>query len=231
MLFRSYPVRTDPYHIYTSAGLKSINLTVRGSGGIDSEVKTNYIDVIAPVTQPIAAFTGIPVTGFAPLGVTFTDSSTGTLLTNWRWDFGDGNITNFAVQTHPYHIYTSAGLKSVNLTVTGNGGTDSEVKTNYINVTGVMTQIGVFRPSTGYWYFDNNLDGTVDKSFRYGGSTDQIIKGDWQGTGRDGIAIFRPSTGYWYFDNNLDGIVDKSFRYGGSTDQIIEGKWTFFIPL
>ena len=44
---------------------------------------------------------------------------------------------------------------------------------------------------------------------------DQIIKGDWQGTGRDGIAIFRPSTGYWYFDYNLDGIVDNSFRYGG----------------
>ena len=60
--------------------------------------------------------------------------------------------------------------------------------------------IAIFRPSTGYWYFDYNLDGIVDKSFRYGSSTDQIIKGDWQGTGRDGIAIFRPSTGYWYFD-------------------------------
>jgi hypothetical protein len=66
----------------------------------------------------------------------------------------------------------------------------------------------------------------VDKSFRYGGSTDQIIKGDWQGAGRDGIAIFRPSTGYWYFDYNLDGVVDKSFRYGGSTDIVIVGRWT-----
>jgi subtilisin family serine protease len=85
--------------------------------------------------------------------------------------------------------------------------------------------IAVFRPSTGYWYFDYNLDGIVDKSFRYGGSTDQIIKGDWNGDGSDGIAIFRPSSGYWYFDYNLDGIVDKSFRYGGSADQIIAGKW------
>jgi hypothetical protein len=84
---------------------------------------------------------------------------------------------------------------------------------------------GLFRPSTGYWYFDYNLDGTVDKSFRYGGSTDQIINGDWDGDGSDGIAIFRPSTGYWYFDYNLDGVVDKSFRYGGSTDRIIKGNW------
>jgi hypothetical protein len=83
---------------------------------------------------------------------------------------------------------------------------------------------GIFRTSTGYWYFDNNLDGVVDKSFRYGGSTDRIIVGNWQGA-NDGIAIFRPSTGYWYFDYNLDGIVDKSFRYGGNTDQIIKGDW------
>jgi uncharacterized protein YneR len=91
--------------------------------------------------------------------------------------------------------------------------------------TATSSQIGIFRPSTGYWYFDNNLDGTVDKSFRYGSSTDQIMKGNWTGTGTDGIAIFRPSTGYWYFDNNLDGTVDKSFRYGSSTDRIIAGDW------
>jgi hypothetical protein len=83
---------------------------------------------------------------------------------------------------------------------------------------------GIFHPSTGYWYFDNNLDGTTDKSFRYGGSSDQIIVGNWQAT-NDGIAIFRPSTGYWYFDYNLDGVVDKSFRYGGSSDTIIKGDW------
>ena len=101
----NYAVRTHPYHIYTSAGLKSINLTVTGTGGTDSEVKTGYISVTTPPVPPTAAFSGTPVTGYAPLGVTFTDSSTGTSLTNWRWDFGDGNITNYAVRTHPYHIY------------------------------------------------------------------------------------------------------------------------------
>jgi parallel beta-helix repeat protein len=88
----------------------------------------------------------------------------------------------------------------------------------------VSSRMGIFRPSTGFWYFDWNLDGIVDTSFRFGGSTDQTVVGDWQGIGHDDIAIFRPSTGYWYFDN-LDGIVDKSFRYGGSSDRIIVGKW------
>jgi hypothetical protein len=85
--------------------------------------------------------------------------------------------------------------------------------------------ITIFRPSTGYWYFDYDLNGMVDNSFRYGSSTDQIINGDWQGTGTNGIAIFRPSTGYWYFDYNLDGTVNKNFRFGSSTDRIIKGNW------
>ena len=66
-------------------------------------------NVTTQPAPPAAAFTGTPPSGTAPLGVTFTDSSSGTSLTNWRWDFGDGNITNYAVRTHPYHLYTSAG--------------------------------------------------------------------------------------------------------------------------
>ena len=85
--------------------------------------------------------------------------------------------------------------------------------------------IAVFRPASGHWYFDYNLDGIVEKSLRFGGSADQIIKGNWQGTERDGIAIFRPASGYWYFDYNLDGIVDNFFRFGGNADRIISGDW------
>jgi uncharacterized protein YneR len=127
---------------------------------------------------------------------------------------------------NPWHIYTAPGNYQVSLQVFDKNGYNSTQKKNYIRVISTANDgIAIFRPSSGYWYFDNNLDGIVDKSFRYGGVGDQIIRGDWQGTGKDGIAIFRPASGYWYFDNNLDGIVDKSFRYGGSTDQIIAGDW------
>ena len=101
----------------------------------------------------------------------------------------------------------------------------SDSETVVIAVTPKEDSIGIFHPSSGYWYFDNNLDGEVDASFRYGGNDDRIIRGDWDGDGKDGIAIFRPTTGYWYFDNNLDGRVDTSFRYGGSDDRIIQGDW------
>ena len=87
-----------------------------------------------PPAAPTAAFSGTPLTGTAPLNVMFTDSSTGTSITNRRWDFGDGNISNYATATNPSHRYTSSGTYSVNLTVTNAGGSNSQLRSNYISV-------------------------------------------------------------------------------------------------
>ena len=65
----------------------------------------------------------------------FTDSSTGTSITNRRWDFGDGNISNYATATNPSHRYANAGTYTVNLTVTNAGGSNSQLRSNYISVT------------------------------------------------------------------------------------------------
>ena len=177
---------------------------------------------VAKPDVPIASFIGSPTSGVFPLTVTFEDRST-RYPTSWNWSFGDGN---FNTSQNPTHTFASGGVYTVSLNVTNAQGSNTLTRPDYIGVTFTVNDgIAIFRPSTGYWYFDNNLDAIINSSFRYGGSTDQIITGDWLGTGRDGIAIFRPSTGYWYFDYNLDGIVDKSFRYGGSTDQIIKGDW------
>ena len=135
-------------------------------------------------------------------------------------------ITAGSSKQNPSHIYTKPGTYNVALQTFNENGYNSTRKTNYISVIVISNDgIAIFRNSSGYWYFDDNLDGIINKSFRYGGIGDQIVKGDWDGDGKDGIAIFRPASGYWYFDNNLDGVVDKFFRYGGSTDQIIVGKW------
>src|SRR5665647_2644204 len=84
---------------------------------------------------PLAAgFTGTPLTGTAPLDVTFSDSSTGTSITNRRWDFGDGNISSYVAATNPVHRYTSAGTYSVNLTVTNAGGSNSQLRSSYVTV-------------------------------------------------------------------------------------------------
>jgi len=84
-----------------------------------------------PVTPPIANFSGNPTEGTAPLTVQFTDLSTNT-PTSWSWDFGDGQTSE---EQNPEHIYTEAGTYTVSLTATNEGGSDDEVKTDYITVT------------------------------------------------------------------------------------------------
>jgi PKD repeat protein len=84
----------------------------------------------AIVLPPTADFAASPAQGIAPLGVAFTDLSTGD-VTRWHWDFGDGQFTN---DSEPTHVYTSAGSYTVSLALMGPGGSDVETKVEYIKV-------------------------------------------------------------------------------------------------
>jgi PKD repeat protein len=58
----------------------------------------------------------------------FTDQSTGDIA-SWSWSFGDGETSS---ERDPIHTYDTAGTYSVTLEVSGPGGAESEVKTDYI---------------------------------------------------------------------------------------------------
>jgi PKD repeat protein len=76
------------------------------------------------VAPPVAAFNASPTSGTAPLLVTFTDQSTGTIATR-SWNFGDSTS---ATGTSVTHTYNTAGTYSVTLTVTGAGQTATATK-------------------------------------------------------------------------------------------------------
>ena len=120
----------NPSHQYTSAGTYTVSLTVSGPKGSDTETRTGYIAVTA-AAAPVAQFAGDPTGGDAPLTVSFTDQSTGT-VTSWSWTFGDGGRSS---QQNPSHQYTGAGTYTVSLIVSGPGGSDTETKADYIDVT------------------------------------------------------------------------------------------------
>ncbi len=80
--------------------------------------------------MPIADFTAAPTSGVAPLNVSFADSSQGS-FTSWSWDFGDGSTST---SRNPSHTYASPGTYTVNLTVSGPGGTLTKSKANFIFV-------------------------------------------------------------------------------------------------
>jgi PKD repeat protein len=121
----------NPVHTYTSAGSYTVNLTVTGPVGSDSEVKTRYIKVTVPSPgKPVAAFSASPASGKTPLTVAFTDTSTGT-PTKWKWSFGDGTSST---QQNPKHKYSKAGKYTVTLTVTNAKGSNIVTETDYIKV-------------------------------------------------------------------------------------------------
>jgi phosphatidylinositol-3-phosphatase len=90
-----------------------------------------YNDLLGAVA-PGASFSGSPTSGIAPLPVTFTDTSTGT-ITNRFWDFGDTSTTNITTNTIS-HTY-AAGTYNVTLVVSGPAGVSTNTQTNYIVVT------------------------------------------------------------------------------------------------
>ncbi len=66
-------------------------------------------------------------------GINFVDNSIGA--TGWSWNFGPGASPATSTLQNPTNIsYSTAGTKTVTLTITGPNGSDVETKTAYINV-------------------------------------------------------------------------------------------------
>jgi PKD repeat protein len=125
-----YSYDSDPIHVYTIPGNYSVKLVVTGPDGI-SEVKVpDPVIVTEGIKIPVAAFSGEPALGYAPLIVNFTEQSSGTIDT-YLWNFGDGATSP---EKNPRHQYSSPGTYSVTLTVTGLTGSSEENKKDYITV-------------------------------------------------------------------------------------------------
>jgi PGF-pre-PGF domain-containing protein len=116
----------NPVHEYARVGNYSVNLTATNEKGSNSTQKVNYITVLPGV--PSANFQSSRTSGYAPLTVQFTDTSTGD-PTSWNWNFGDGTTLT---EKNPSHTYSTAGDYCVNLTASNAIGNSSKAAT--INV-------------------------------------------------------------------------------------------------
>ena len=113
--------------------------------------------------QLVPQFTAIPLSGCAPLVVSFQDQTTGGAA-QWRWDLGNGTISFLQ---NPSATYFTPGTYTVKLVVQTAGGTDidSITKVNYITVFAAPAVAFTGSPLTGCFplnvsFTDNSTPGS-----------------------------------------------------------------------
>lgn len=99
---------------------------------------------------PIADFSAIPLSGFAPLHVQFYDVSTAadTPITAWFWEFGDGSVSGMQ---NPAHTYTIPGTYNVSLRITDSDGSyHTRTRLEYITVYQSSTSTAAYLQMNGF---------------------------------------------------------------------------------
>ena len=117
----------NPTHVYTDTGTYVVNLLAETADGCTD---TAAVPVTITVTNPpTASFTINPSAECVPAAITFTDASSGDFpITDWSWDFGDGDTDNGQIIAP--HIYTADGIYSATLTVTDTRGCSGSISRN-----------------------------------------------------------------------------------------------------
>ncbi|MGC2237791.1 MAG: FG-GAP-like repeat-containing protein [Pyrinomonadaceae bacterium] len=78
------------------------------------------------------------------------------------------------------------------------------------------TDISIFRPSIGEWWYSRSIDGG-NYAAQFGNSADKLVPGDYTGDGRADIAVFRPVSGEWFILRSEDGSY-YSYPFGTNGD-------------
>ncbi|MBI2535058.1 MAG: hypothetical protein HYW03_23000, partial [Deltaproteobacteria bacterium] len=96
-------------------------------------------------------------------------------------------------------------------------------------------KIGVYRPSTGEWFFDLNGNGVletcgIDYCVSSFGSLGVPVVGDWNGSGVSQLGMFLTDAGQWQLDQNANEtwegcLIDTCIGPYGQTDIPIPGRW------
>lgn len=134
---------THPVHEYLSPGVYTVTLRISGPGGKDMLAIPAFITVDEPVTADFAAD---PISGPAPLTVSLSNLSSGN-FDSCLWEFGDGSTSEAC--DNPTHTYTTAGMYTVMLTISGPAGEDTLTAPDLIVVYEPVTAGFTATPTSG----------------------------------------------------------------------------------
>jgi PKD repeat protein len=139
----------------------------------------NCINIAAP---PVAQFSASSTSPVINSTVTFTDLTT-NIPTSWNWSFTPNTVTyvggTSSTSQNPQVQFTSLGTYTVSLTASNAYGSDSEIKTDYINVVAATYCIPTYTSGSGYGDYIslvqlgsiNNATGALPSPYYYYYST------------------------------------------------------------
>ncbi|MCP4420376.1 MAG: PKD domain-containing protein, partial [Chloroflexi bacterium] len=191
-----------------------LTATATDPNGNTSEFST-CITATITTTEPVANFIATPLSGTAPLTVTFTNLSTN--FTSSSWQFGDGGTSSLP---NPTHVYTQSGAYTVTLQVTGAGGSDTEVKVGYITV-------GISSATTAD-FSATPITGTVPLTVTFTNLSTNFTSSSWQFGDGSNSSLANPT--HVYAQAGTYTVTLQVTGAGGSDTEIKVGYITVDAP-
>lgn len=165
----------NPTHTFSSLGVYEVTLTITDNEGLSTSEAVTITVTEEPNQAPIAKTSANPISGAAPLEVSFNGSTStdDVSIVTYQWDFKDGQNGNAA---NLDHMYTEPGNYVAVLTVTDENGLSDQSSVS-ITVTAPVNQAPVAIATV------NTASGTAPLALQFTGSnsTDDkaIVKYTW----------------------------------------------------
>jgi PKD repeat protein len=186
-------------------------------------------------TPPTANFTADTTNVTVGGTVNFTDTSSGN-PTSWSWSFESGSPSGSSSQD-PSVTYNSVGTFDVSLTATNAYGSDTETKTNYINVTDQPTNYCASQGTNqNYEYIAGVQVGALNNTSGASGYSDftsisvDLTKGTNVSVALTPGFVSSSYNEYWkiWIDYNKDGDFDDAGEevFSGSGSSVVSGSFT-----
>ncbi|HEY0404541.1 MAG TPA: FG-GAP-like repeat-containing protein [Pyrinomonadaceae bacterium] len=179
--------------------------------------------------------------GFVPANpATNFIGDAGSSSATMSYSFDVGPLSNFTIVVHD--VTPPAGIgQAYNVNISTVAYNLPPVRRRSDFDVDLKSDIAVWRPADGNWYYRNSSTGIIQSTF-WGAATDKPVPGDYDGDGKTDFAVYRPSENNWYIRKSFDGTgtvrgfgaagdtpVPSDYDGDGKTDIAVfrpsEGKW------
>ncbi len=117
---------SNPSNIFPNTNPYNVKLEVTSGAGCKADTTKS----VQPITKPTAQFTA-PVEACVNTPVSFTNTSSGSNITQWSWIFGDGGNST---QQNPIYTFINSGTYTVKLVVTNSSNCQSDTFPQVIQI-------------------------------------------------------------------------------------------------